>query len=163
MKKAVIKERSNKHKQFDFFYTRTCFRYMNEYYKESYQHFIDHLSKDSKNSNHKSLSHMTKGEVENNLINFIDHIFGKQLLQSSKLSPIEKQQIIQSMMIFVFAHRHTTGDTFISETHKAMEQTDKKDLHFDFSIVRNVMYLYSKKAQEHYMTYPVESFFLAHF
>lgn len=39
VKKAVLKqhrERTYKHKQFDFFYTRTCFRYMNEFYKESY-------------------------------------------------------------------------------------------------------------------------------
>jgi hypothetical protein len=136
---------------------------MNEYFKESYQHFIDHLHKDSKNNNHKSLSHMTKEEVEKNLINFIDHVFGKELLKSTKLSENERQQIIQSMMIFVFAHRHTKGDTFITETQKAMEKNDSKNLHFDFSIVRNVMYLYSKKAQEHYMTFPVESFFLAHF
>jgi len=65
------------------------------------------------------------------------------------------------MMIFVFAHRHSKGDRFIEETKAAMEATP--ELHFDFSIVRNVMYLYSKKAQEHYMTYPVECFFLAAF
>lgn len=65
-------------------------------------------------------------------------------------------------MIFVFAHRHSKGDRFIEETRDAMKDcTD--DLHFDFTVVRNVMYLYSKKAQEHYMTYPVESFFLAAF
>ena len=44
-----------------------------------------------------------------------------------------------------------------------MKSNKHKDLHFDFSIVRNVMYLYSKKAQEHFMTYPVECFFLAQF
>lgn len=44
-----------------------------------------------------------------------------------------------------------------------MDQKPMSGLHFDFSIVRNVMYLYSKKAQEHYMTFPVECFFLIAF
>ena len=67
------------------------------------------------------------------------------------------------MMIFVFAHRHSKGDRFIVETQDAMQGKDSTDHHFDFTVVRNVMYLYSKKAQEHYLTYPIESFFLAHF
>ena len=67
------------------------------------------------------------------------------------------------MMIFVFAHRHSKGDKFIVETQEAMKGKKNSDLHFDFSIVRNVMYLYSKKAQEHYMAYPIETFLLAKF
>jgi hypothetical protein len=69
------------------------------------------------------------------------------------------------MMIFVFAHRHSKGDRFIVETQEGMEECKQQtsDHHFDFTVVRNVMYLYSKKAQEHYLTYPVEAFFLAHF
>jgi hypothetical protein len=49
------------------------------------------------------------------------------------------------MMIFVFAHRHSKGDRFIEETREAMKECTT-DLHFDFTVVRNVMYLYSKKA-----------------
>ena len=67
------------------------------------------------------------------------------------------------MMIFVFAHRHSKGDRFIVETQQALEARKNPDLHFDFTIVRNVMYMYSKKAQEHYFNYPVESFLMAHF
>ena len=67
------------------------------------------------------------------------------------------------MMVFVFAHRHSKGDKFIVETQEAMKSKKAADIHFDFSIVRNVMYLYSKKAQEHYLTYPVETFLLAKF
>lgn len=34
-KKAYVKnQRDKSNKQFDFFYSRTCFRYMNEYYKD---------------------------------------------------------------------------------------------------------------------------------
>ena len=64
------------------------------------------------------------------------------------------------MMIFVFAHRHSKGDRFIVETQEAMKSDST---HFDFSIVRNVMYLYSKKAQEHYLQFPIECFLLAKF
>lgn len=88
VKKAVIKghkERSYKHKQFDFFYTRTCFRYMNEYYKEMYQQFVDTLHKEAKTT-HKSLSHMSREEVEHNLRLFITHIFGEEVLASSVLT-----------------------------------------------------------------------------
>ena len=35
--------------------------------------------------------------------------------------------------------------------------------HADFTIVRDVMYKYSKKAQERFFTYPIESFYFAHF
>lgn len=44
-----------------------------------------------------------------------------------------------------------------------MKSKKGADLHFDFTIVRNVMYLYSKKAQEHYLKFPIETFFLAKF
>ena len=66
-------------------------------------------------------------------------------------------------MIFLFSHRHSKDDKFLVETKEAMEKDSSKGLHFDFDIVRNVMYLYSKKAQEHFFTFPVESFFLAYF
>jgi hypothetical protein len=50
------------------------------------------------------------------------------------------------MMIFVFAHRHSKGDRFIEETKEDLKQKKNSALHFDFTIVRNVMYLFSKKA-----------------
>jgi hypothetical protein len=50
------------------------------------------------------------------------------------------------MMIFLFSHRHSKDDKFLVETKEAMEKDGSKGLHFDFDIVRNVMYLYSKKA-----------------
>jgi hypothetical protein len=117
---------------------------MNEFYKEKYQQFVDSLNKDLKAGGHKSLSQMSKSEIEHNLRLFIDHMFGADLL--NQFSDSEQQQIVQSMMIFVFAHRHSKGDKFIFETQEVMKTSTMKDLHFDFTIVRNVMYLYSKKA-----------------
>ena len=137
-------QRERYYKQFDFFFTRTCFRYMNEYYKDRYAKFE---RTDKKSSNHaKILSSMSKDEMDKTLRQFITHLFGPELLASKAISADQKQQLVQSMMIFVFAHRHSKGDKFIVETQKALEAKKSSDLHFDFSIVRNVMYMYSKKA-----------------
>ena len=59
------------------------------------------------------------------------------------------------MMAFVYAHRHNKDDQFIKES--------KKDKYIDFSIVRDVMYCYSKKAQDKFFCHPIESYFLAKF
>lgn len=36
-------------------------------------------------------------------------------------------------------------------------------MYFDFNIMRNVMYQYSKKAQQTFFSHPIESFYLAMF
>ena len=64
-------------------------------------------------------------------------------------------------MVFVFAHRHNKDDRFLKETEDDLAKDE--DLHLDFSIVRDVMYHYSKKAQERFFTFPHESFFMAMF
>lgn len=59
-------------------------------------------------------------------------------------------------MAFLFTHRHGKGDKFLSETREAGEE-------LDFDIVRDVMYKYSKKAQEKFFNSPIECFFLISF
>jgi hypothetical protein len=59
---------------------------------------------------------------------FINEIFGVHILSS--LAKDQKQKVIQSMLAFVYAHRHNKGDLFIKET--------MKDKYIDFSIVRDV-------------------------
>ena len=46
--------------------------------------------------------------------------------------------MIHAMMAFCFSHRYEKDDLYITET--------KQDGIIDFSIVRNVMYKYSKKS-----------------
>lgn len=58
-------------------------------------------------------------------------------------------------MAFVYAHRHNKDDVFILES--------RKDKYIDFSIVRDVMYSYSKKAQDKFFSHAIESYFLAKF
>ena len=63
--------------------------------------------------------------MDENLRMFIDHLFGPELLNSKQLSEDQKKQLVQSMMMFVFAHRHSKGDKFIVETQD--EMTKRKD------------------------------------
>jgi uncharacterized protein YeaC (DUF1315 family) len=133
---------------------------MNDYYKESFKAF---MGAENERRQHKSLSSMTKAEMEENLRQFIDHMFGPEVLGGKALTSEQKQQFVQSMMIFVFAHRHSKNDRFIEETRDALKARKNNETHFNFDIVRNVMYHYSKKAQDVFMQYPIECFFLAKF
>lgn len=78
------------------------------------------------------------------MLKFIEYIFGSDILKlNDDISKVEQQQVINSMMIIVFSHRYSKGDKFIIEA----EQEAKDDLPvIDFSIIRDVMYKYSKKA-----------------
>lgn len=104
---------------------------------------------------------MSKAEMDSLLHQFLESMFGKDLFTNSCLNETQKKQLINSMMVFVFAHRHNKDDRFLKETEN--ELAVDEDLHLDFSIVRDVMYHYSKKAQERFFTYPHESFFMAMF
>lgn len=50
--------------------------------------------------------------------------------------------MINTMMMVVFSHRYSKGDLFINEAMNATLHEEQ----IDFSIVRDVMYKYSKKA-----------------
>lgn len=67
------------------------------------------------------------------------------------------------MMIMLFSHRHGKDDRFLAETRDEMNNNPSRALHFDFTIVRDTMYKYSKKAEERFFTFPVESFLMARF
>jgi hypothetical protein len=59
------------------------------------------------------------------------------------------------MMAFTFAHRHEKEDLFIAQT--------KMEGSIDFSVVRDVMYKYSKKSQDTFFSKHFETFFFLKF
>jgi len=63
-----------------------------------------------------------------------------------KMSNQFQQEFITMLMVVVHSHRHNKEDAFISE------------VTIDFSLVRDTMYKYSKKAQERFFSYPVFAF-----
>ena len=65
--------------------------------------------------------------------------------------------LINSMLMIVFSHRYCKGDVFIKEAINSDEE------YMDFSIMRDVMYKYSKKAQDRFFSHPIEAFFFIAF
>lgn len=95
------------------------------------------------------------------MLQFIQHIFGSDILRlSADITPAEQQQVINSMMIIVFSHRYSKGDKFIIEAEQAAQGENPV---IDFTIIRDVMYKYSKKAQDRYFSMPIEAFIFAAF
>lgn len=66
-------------------------------------------------------------------------------------------------MMILFSHRHTKRDTFIEEAQQEASESGCPSLAIDFSVIRDVMYKYSKKAEERYFQCETESFMFAAF
>merc|ERR1712166_1636495 len=95
------------------------------------------------------------------MIKFIDYIFGSDMLKLGvNITEKERQQVVHSMMLIVFSHRYSKGDRFIMEAEQ--EAPDDEPV-VDFTIIRDVMYKYSKKAQDRYFSLPVKAFLFAAF
>ena len=63
------------------------------------------------------------------------------------------------MIVFISTHRHTKADKYLVELQSQVKKATKHDpLYSDFSIVRDVMYHYSKKAQDRFFSHPVEAY-----
>lgn len=137
---------------------------MNEYYKERFRQYI-FTSTNLRKQYEQGLSKIGLEEMSRNLKAFIHSCFGEELMRSDKITKTQKQQLLLSMLLIVYAHRHNKNDVFISETKLDTERRQKTDpeLYFDFKIMRNVMYQYSKKAQQTFFDHPIESFYLAMF
>lgn len=120
---------------------------MNEYYKAEYSAFFGAHSEFQK----VNLSKISGAEMESIISQFLSSMFGEGLM--GKLSAEEKRQMTFSMMAFVYAHRHNKDDLFLMES---------KDF-IDFTVLRDCMYHYSKKAQDRFFARPMETYFFAKF
>ena len=124
---------------------------MTEFYKEKFSKFYNTqmviLKKTCpedwrKKQKQGGISATTKPEMDQLVENFITSTFGQEIFaySNTELGHLEKMQMIDNMMMVVFSHRYCKNDTFINE---ALQQENNC---IDFSIVRDVMYKYSKKA-----------------
>lgn len=85
---------------------------------------------------------------------FVIAMFGQRFLD--EIDENLKEQIRYKMISMIYSHRHEKDDKFIQEI--------KQEGHsLDFDIIRDVMYKYSKKAQDSFLSDPIESFFLIKF
>lgn len=103
----------------------------------------------------------TKKEMDAHVEKFIVQTFGQEVLgfeAVAEFGEYERMAMINTMMMIVFSHRYCKGDVFIAE---ATQETSGNAI--DFTIVRDVMYKYSKKAQDRFFAHPIEAFFFAAF
>mmetsp|Transcript_8027 Transcript_8027/g.12393 ORF Transcript_8027/g.12393 Transcript_8027/m.12393 type:complete len:118 (+) Transcript_8027:1567-1920(+) len=117
---------------------------MNEFFKETYSRFSCTAEAEKPKVGLKNLSNVSKQQMDDNLQTFISQQLCPGLFDS-ELTELQKLQVIQTMMVFLFSHRHTKDDLFIVETRDKVNEHPEQ-LHMDFTIVRDVMYHYSKKA-----------------
>ena len=109
------------------------------------------------------LTATSKADMNVMMRDFIDYILGKEVLkESGGLDENQRQQVIHSMMMICFSHRYSKGEKFIHEAEAEAKKNGGANS-IDFSIIRDVMYKYSKKAQDRYFQYPIEAFLFAAF
>lgn len=121
---------------------------MNEFYKHKFSNYAAELEYSLPN-----LNVVSKSQMQTLLLGFLEFQFGIKLFE---LSEDLKKTFALRMMAFLFTHRHGKEDKFLAES-----RADGDEL--DFDIVRDVMYKYSKKAQDKFFSHPIESFFLISF
>lgn len=136
------------YKHFDFFFNRSCFRTMTEFYKNKFNKFNGDRLAALKRVNPQlwqktqkmgGLTATSLDEMIALMIQFIGSMFGANIMPDCMDEKLQRQ-IILSMMTVVFSHRYNKGDRFIIEA-----EQDQAEV-IDFNIVRDVMYKYSMKA-----------------
>jgi hypothetical protein len=140
------------YKQLDFVYPRTCFRIMDMFYKEKFQECLkQHVAQTPRLKALKSTAAIGKDDMNTILAKYIEGLG----MPFQGLTPNQRLRVIQTMMAFTFAHRYEKDDRFLVES--------IKDGNIDFSVIRDTMYMYSKRAKEAFLARPIETFFFLRF
>jgi hypothetical protein len=91
------------------------------------------------------LMSLTRAEMDELVTEFLKWTFG------ADLGAIQDKSLQLHSIMILFSHRYTKNDLFLLEEP------------IEFDIIRDVMYKYSKKAQDKYFANPVECFMFAAF
>ena len=108
VRRTVIKANKETKKQFDFFFARTCFRYMSEYYKYLFAVFVDRYLKEQGIQALPSLQTITKTEVEYILTRFIDDMFNDLTKKINSKEMVSK--LVIGLSAILFSHRYDKKD-----------------------------------------------------
>ena len=95
-KQALVTEADKYYKKFDFFYKRTCFRLMSEFYKLLFQPFQKLWIEQKKRSSMAALLHSFATK-------HFESIFGQ-------LSAENQREFVRMIMAVVHSHRHNKDD-----------------------------------------------------
>uniref|UniRef100_A0A7S3IN23 Uncharacterized protein n=1 Tax=Strombidium inclinatum TaxID=197538 RepID=A0A7S3IN23_9SPIT len=143
---------------------------MTEFYKEKFSKFFEEKMMELKKANFSAwqktiksggLTGMSRDNITAMVNQFIVLLFGDSIM-AEDLSAEEQEEITHCVMMIVFSHRYNKGDRFIHEVEQAFDEGSTRNP-IDFSIVRDVMYKYSRKAQDRFFSFPIQSFLFASF
>ncbi len=122
--------------RFDYFYQRTCFRLVCEFYKKLFDPCFTTWKIEK---NQKKLNGV--------FTQFAQTSFPKTM---EKLSNGGKRNFVRSLEALIFSHRHKKQDSVLAST-------------ADFNQVRDPMYKYSKNAEQAFLTSPYLAYMLKWF
>eukprot|EP00347_Sterkiella_histriomuscorum_P023107 403335920 len=126
------------YKKFDFFYKRTCFRLVSEYFKHLFSPYQKSWVEQRKKTCIKTL-----------IAEFAQKYFGYII---DDLPQNFKQEFIAFLTGMVHSHRHNKKEEALI--------TERP---IDFDVIRDTMYKYSKRAQEKFFKEPILCFFFVWF
>jgi hypothetical protein len=121
------------YKKFDFFYKRTCFRLMSEFYKHLFAPFQKQWVEQR-----KPLSQLLHAFATKHFAPIFTQLNGEN-----------QRAFTRMVMAVVHSHRHN--------------KDEEGDAAIDFSIVRDTMYKYSKQAQRRFFSHSALAFLFAWF
>ena len=107
------------YKNFDFFFNRTCFRIMTEFYKDLFNTFYNERTAQLKKDDFTAWQALTKSgglttlsaeEMYGIVNDFLVHTFGPEM---NKIEMTE--ELNRHAMMVLFSHRYTKNDKFIVE------------------------------------------------
>jgi hypothetical protein len=125
---------------------------MDMYYKEKFQECLKQtVSQTPHLKALKSTAAISKQDMNGILHKFII----AQGVDLDILSDNQQLRVVQTMMAFTFAHRFEKDDNFIVES--------IKDGNIEFSVIRDTMYMYSKRAKDAFFSRPIETYFFLKF
>ena len=180
--------REKYNKQFQFFYSRTCFRNMIEYYKKLYQDM-----KDEQKHPKQVLQDVKWPDMEKVIKQLLVQELGLADVVEGKVgSELECTILVVTMMMILFTHRHKKGDRFIVQAEELIRGIEKADqpahglmpflngtddeddhinndvnngsvLQMKWEVIRDCLYKYSKRAQDRFFKYFIEAYLFARF
>ena len=125
---------------------------MDMYYKEKFQ---DCLKQTVYQTPHLKALKSTAAIGKQDMNAILKKFVRAQGVDLEFLSEDQQLRVIQTMMSFAFAHRFEKDDNFIVES--------IKDGNIDFSVIRDTMYMYSKRAKDAFFARPIETYFFLRF
>eukprot|EP00347_Sterkiella_histriomuscorum_P022754 403337281 len=133
-------------KKFSYFFKRTCFRLMIEFFKYTFNAFV----KVKKVHNHLK-THM-QNFIQHQFSHVVDHLMDQQ----------QQKDFNTNLAMIVHPHRHNNS-SLLNLSVSSNNSEDQSFSEMEFSVVRDTMYKYSQKAHSRFFQVPELSYLFIYF